>query len=196
MRDADQVGASEINWIELPGDDEDNQDDRNIDLNDDQKHDDDQHSLEDGILKTRRKRRKEQPGQVELLSTLTFLQIPIALASRPEHNVFVAAKLYYDEKKDVHNGRTQNNNINRRPKAKIRTWTPAGGSLWTSEDRWDLRAESQSPSTNLLHGPHPGCDRDDHRCDDGVLVKKEEDDRGHHLEVALQVDLLQLFLAL
>ena len=100
MRDADQLDASEINWIELPGDDEDNQDDRNIDLNDDQKHDDDQHSLEDGILKTRRKRRKEQPGQVELLSTLTFLQIPIALASRPEHNVFVAAKLYYD-KKDV-----------------------------------------------------------------------------------------------
>ena len=84
----------------MPGDDEDNQDDRNIDLNDDQKHDDDQHSLEDGILKTRRKRRKEQPCQVELLSTLTFLQIPIALASRPEHNVFVAAKLYYD-KKDV-----------------------------------------------------------------------------------------------
>ena len=83
----------------MPGDDEDNQDDRNIDLNDDQKHDDDQHSLEDGILKTRR-RRKEQPGQVELLSTLTFLQIPIALTSRPEHNVFVAAKLYYD-KKDV-----------------------------------------------------------------------------------------------
>ena len=99
MRDADQLDASEINWIELPGDDEDNQDDRNIDLNDDQKHDDDQHSLEDGILKTRR-RRKEQPGQVELLSTLTFLQIPIALTSRPEHNVFVAAKLYYD-KKDV-----------------------------------------------------------------------------------------------
>ena len=82
----------------MPGDDEDNQDDRNIDLNDDQKHDDDQHSLEDGILKTRR-RRKEQPGQVELLSTLPFLQIPIALASRPEHNVFVAAKLYYDKKR-------------------------------------------------------------------------------------------------
>ena len=39
----------------MPGDDEDNQDDRNIDQNDDQKHDDDQRSLEDGILKTRRK---------------------------------------------------------------------------------------------------------------------------------------------
>ena len=99
MRDPDQLDASEINWNELPGDDEDDQDDRNIDQNDDQKHDDDQRSLEDGILKTKW-RRKEQPGQVELLSTLTFLQIPIPLASRPEHNVFVAAKLYYD-KKDV-----------------------------------------------------------------------------------------------
>ena len=54
-------------------------------------------SLEDGILKTKR-RRKDQPGQVQFLSTLTFLQIPIALASRPEHNVFVAAKLHCDEK--------------------------------------------------------------------------------------------------
>ena len=78
----------------MPGDDED----RNIDLNDDQKHDDDQHSLEYGILKTRR-RRKEQPGQVEFLRALTFLQVPIALASCPEHNVLVAAKLYYDKKR-------------------------------------------------------------------------------------------------
>ena len=58
MKDVDQLDASEINWVELPGDDED----RNIDLNDDQKHDDDQRSLEDGILKTKRRRRKEQPG--------------------------------------------------------------------------------------------------------------------------------------
>ena len=97
MKDVDQLDASEINWVELPGDDEDDQDDRNIDQNDDQKHDDDQHSLEYGILKTRR-RRKEQPGQVEFLRALTFLQVPIALASRPEHNVFVAAKLYHDKK--------------------------------------------------------------------------------------------------
>ena len=93
MRDADQLDASEINWVELPGDDEDDQDDRNIDQKDDQKHDDDQHSLEDGILKTKEKIKK-QPGQVQFLRALTFLQIPIALASRPEHNVFVAAKLY------------------------------------------------------------------------------------------------------
>ena len=174
MREADQLDASEINWVELPGDDEDDDDDRNIDQSDDQKHDDDQHSLEDGILKTKR-RRKDQPGQVQFLRALTFLQIPIALASRPEHNVLVAAKLYYD-KKDVHNGRTQNNNNNRKPKAKIWTWTPAVGSLWTFEDRWDQRAESQSPSTNLLRGRHPGCDRgDDHKGDDGLVVKKEED---------------------
>ena len=51
MREADQVDASEINWVELHGDDEDDQDDRNIDQNDDQKHDDDQHHLEYGILK-------------------------------------------------------------------------------------------------------------------------------------------------
>ena len=134
-----------------------------------------------------KRRRKDQPGQVQFLRALTFLQIPIALASRPEHNVFVAAKLYFD-KKDVHNGRTQNNNNNRKPKAKIWTWTPAVGSLWTFEDRWDQRAESQSPSTNLLRGRHPGCDGDDHRGDDrhpgcdrddhrgdgGVVVKEEE----------------------
>ena len=55
MREADQLDASEINWVELPGDDEDDDDDRNIDQSDDQKHDDDQHSLEDGILKTKEK---------------------------------------------------------------------------------------------------------------------------------------------
>ena len=55
MRDADQVDASEINWIELPGDDEDDDDGRDIDQDDDKKHDDDQHSLEDGILETKRR---------------------------------------------------------------------------------------------------------------------------------------------
>ena len=40
MREADQVDASEINWVELPGDDEDDQDDRNIDQSDDQHADD------------------------------------------------------------------------------------------------------------------------------------------------------------
>ena len=44
MRDADQLDASEINWVELPGDDEDDQDDRNINQDDGQKHDDDQHA--------------------------------------------------------------------------------------------------------------------------------------------------------
>ena len=58
MREADQVDASEINWVELPGDDEDDDDDRNIDQSDDQKHDDDQHSLEDGILKTKKEEEK------------------------------------------------------------------------------------------------------------------------------------------
>ena len=58
MREADQVDASEINWVDLPGDDEDDDDDRNIDQSDDQKHDDDQHSLEDGILKTKKKKKR------------------------------------------------------------------------------------------------------------------------------------------
>ena len=41
---------------------------------------------------TKRGLYEEKPGQTEFLGSLTFLEVPITFARRPEHNVLVAEK--------------------------------------------------------------------------------------------------------
>ena len=42
------------------------------------------------IALTKRGLYEEKPGQTQFLGSLTFLEVPITFARRPEHNVLVA----------------------------------------------------------------------------------------------------------